>query len=112
MGFEEIRVGLAKFLGTIIVENKFISLDLWSIIHFFTGVLLFLFIYFFFRNVLGTLLIILVLLILYEFFEILMSMFTRFFIFESPINIFTDIWIALIGSLITALIILITVKVK
>ncbi len=89
----ENKVGI--FLNTVIYENSFIFLNLWSVVHFFSGAI----IYFLLDKykISNPLFVIFVMLIMYEVFEFLL--YGIFFREETIKDIVWDLIIAMIGAL-------------
>ena len=93
-----LRLKIAEILNINLINKKYISLDLWSIVHFLTGG--FLMIIFG-----GRISFVFLALVLWELFEFLMyGIFkTGFFLAESFTNVIWDILIGLLGAVIIGL---------
>lgn len=83
---------ISEFLNIVLINNSFIFLNLWSVVHFFSGVILSLLV----RNIY----IVFILLVLYEIFEFLF--YGILFRPETKIDILWDLIIGLIGFIIFA----------
>jgi hypothetical protein len=96
---------IAEFLGTIIFENSWVYLDLWSFIHLISGIL----ITFWILNsvvkekndYISAFIVLVSLLLAYEFFEVFF--YFSFFAYETSLNIVWDIFIGLIGGMLLML---------
>ena len=104
MGFfgslEAIRVKIAEILQIVIINNSFIHINLWSVVHLISGFLVAWILYHFFKKkdkitILNTLWI----LVIYEVFELLAFEYLSFF-FETEIYLdtFWDIIIGMVGA--------------
>jgi hypothetical protein len=86
---------IANFLNIVLVDNMFIYLDLWSIVHFFTGLALMLLLLRFIKPVQATVYF-LGLIFLYEIFEVLF--YGSLFRWESNLNIIWDLIVGVLGG--------------
>lgn len=98
----EIRLRIAEILGIVIVDNKFIFLNLWSVIHFLAGFFIIIFLSLFMKGILTRLIALFGLLILWEIFEFINYgvLGTNLFVGETLIDVITDLWIGMIGGVI------------
>lgn len=85
------RKKIARFLGTKIIDNNFLSIDFWSLVHFLSGFFLMMF---FMDYIL-----LVILLILYEIFElVVINSGSKFFKPEKNIDIFYDFVFGVLGG--------------
>tara|TARA_Y100000310_G_scaffold60266_1_gene55610 strand:- start:119 stop:475 length:357 start_codon:yes stop_codon:yes gene_type:complete len=98
---ETIRLAITDFLNFSLIDNAFLSIDLWSAIHFLTGMLLmFLIVLVGVKKFYWKYLLLLLLLVAYEIFEFTMYgiLDSQFFNPETLANVFWDIKIGLWGG--------------
>lgn len=91
-----IRIFIGDFLGTPLIEKKYLFIDYWTFIHIFAGILLMILIFRFFKQIKTTQKFILLFFIigLWEVFEL----FSSWIMFESSIDIFYDLVIGMAGG--------------
>lgn len=101
-----IREDIAHFLQTEILINKFVYIDIWSILHFFSGFFLVIPIYYMTKRSFKALYWLAGILTLWELFEIIMWLVVQsiFFDPESAIDVLWDIFIGMVGGTIMILI--------
>lgn len=98
----EIRLKIADFLNTVLLDNQIIFLNLWHMIHFISGIIVMFFIFKLFKKyeIKWKLLILLISLVLYEVLEwSLISSGSSFFRGETSLDIFWDIGLGFLGGI-------------
>lgn len=105
--FETIRLAIAHFLQTPILINSYIHLDLWSVVHLLSGLGIFV-VLSFFLNKRKSFFWLFIFLIAWELFEYTMYgiIKTSYFLPESIIDAVTDLWIGMLGGVITSILLL------
>ena len=102
-----IRIAIADFLGIVIIENQYMFISFWSIVHLITaGIIMYLLIKYKIGKVGGKFILLYIILALYEILEYVL--YTKWlmllFIPESLIDVISDLIIGMIGGLISYII--------
>ena len=98
----EIRLKIADFLNTVLLDNQIIFLNLWHIVHFISGAIVMFFIFKFFKKykIESRLIILLIILVLYELFEWLFIIKgSSLFRPEIELDTFWDIALGFLGGI-------------
>ena len=94
-----IRLAIAEFLNTIILDNKFIFFNIWHLVHFSSGIIIMFFLFKFYKKTKIKLLVLGLLLILYEIFEWSTRIGgLKLFMVESKLDILLDLIIGFFGG--------------
>ena len=92
MDLNKTRLKIAKFLGRVHIDEKYLYLDNWSYIHFIAGIIL---------GLLFNIRVMIILVLLWEVFElIVISIGSKFFRLENLIDLVWDIIIPILGGII------------
>ncbi len=96
----EIRLKIADFLNTVLLDGKIISLDLWHMVHFISGgIVMFFILKFYKKSDTKRLFLLMFLLFLYEFVEwIFIINGSSLFRLETEIGTFLDLVIGFLGG--------------
>jgi len=88
-------ITICEFLATPIIKNSFCSIEVWTIVHFFCGALLL----FLLRKEKHKYWLLFFFLVLFEMFELTISYLAPIILKETAIDLFTDLWVGLLGAI-------------
>tara|TARA_Y100000310_G_scaffold298590_1_gene332655 strand:+ start:287 stop:613 length:327 start_codon:yes stop_codon:yes gene_type:complete len=100
MGFKDFKLKIGNFLNKEIINNSFISIDVWSILHVIAGMIIFFFLFSFLESISFMFIMLFVILVFWEFFEFVNYgiLKNNLFLSESLVNVIWDIIFGMLGG--------------